>query len=193
VRAQVVTALRALVVFTLLFGLGYPLAVTAAARVLAPEAAAGSLLRDDQGRVVGSQLRAQATDDTAYFQPRPSVADGTSIATAASNLGPRHPELATAVGARADDYRERNGLAVGAPVPVDAVTASGSGFDPHISVANARLQAPRVAQARDISLEDVITAIEAHTHGRDLGFLGEPRVEVLPLNLELDAITRPGN
>jgi potassium-transporting ATPase KdpC subunit len=115
------------------------------------------------------------------------VDDVANDASGSSNLGPTNPDLIAAVTERADAYREENGLAPDAEVPVDAVTASGSGVDPHISVANARLQAPRVAEARDLDTDAVLDLIDQHTDGRSLGFLGEPGVNVLLLNLAVDA------
>ena len=108
------------------------------------------------------------------------------MSSSASNLGPTNPVLLDAVRERLDAYRELNDAAAGAEVPIDAVTSSGSGLDPHISLANARLQAPRVAEARGLDLADVLELIDRHTSGRSLGFLGEPGVNVLELNLALD-------
>lgn len=115
------------------------------------------------------------------------VDDVANDASGPSNLGPTNPDLLAAVAERADAYRAENGLPADAEVPVDAVTASGSGVDPHISVANARLQAPRVAEARGLDLSEVLELVDAHTDGRSLGFLGEPGVNVLALNLAVDA------
>jgi K+-transporting ATPase ATPase C chain len=138
--------------------------------------------------VVGSALISQSFEGAGAFQPRPSAAgEGyDAAASGASNLGPTNPDLSATVEQRAADYRRVNGLAAGARVPVDAVTASGSGLDPQISAANARLQAPRVARARGVALPEVLRLIERHTQGRIAGVLGEPGVNVLELNLALD-------
>lgn len=186
-RRQLVPALRILAVLTVLCGLIYPLAVTAVAQVAFAEQADGSLLRDQDGDVVGSSLLGQAFEGDEWFLPRPSAAgDGyDGSASAASNLGPTNPVLLDSVAERVAEYRDQNDLAAEAPVPVDAVTASGSGLDPHISVANARLQAPRVADARGLPLDAVLDLVDLHTDGRSLGFLGEPGVDVVALNLAL--------
>jgi K+-transporting ATPase ATPase C chain len=177
-----------LLVLTVLTGLLYPLAMTGVGQVVFGDKADGSLITDADGRVVGSSLIGQAFDGDRWFQPRPSAAgdgyDGT--ASSSSNLGPTNPELLDTVAERVDAYRSTNGLTAGARVPIDAVTASGSGLDPQISVANARLQAARVAAARGLSVQEVDDLIDAHTTGRSLGFLGEPGVNVLQLNLALD-------
>ena len=186
------TALRMTVVTALVFGLLYPLAITGAAQVLFPGAAGGSLVRTD-GRVVGSALIAQAFSDDTYFWPRPSAAGAGYDATAssASNLGPTSATLYDQVRARVDELVTANpGLAPGS-VPADMVTTSASGLDPDITVANARAQAARVARARDLSEDAVLHLIAEHTTGRALGFLGEPRVNVLLLNLALDASAAP--
>ena len=186
---QLSTSLRVTVVTLVLTGLLYPLAVTGVAQVAFPRRAGGSVVLDGAGRPVGSELLAQGFSSPAYFQPRPSAAgdgyDGT--ASSSSNLGPTNPELLDTVAERVTAYRTVNGLAEDATVPVDAVTASGSGLDPQISVANARLQAARVADARGLSVAEVDALIDEHTQGRSLGFLGEPGVNVLQLNLALDA------
>ncbi|MBX3285167.1 MAG: K(+)-transporting ATPase subunit C [Actinobacteria bacterium] len=189
-RRQLLPALRTLAVLTVLCGLLYPLAVTAAAQVAFPGQANGSLVHDASGRVVGSRLLGQRFDGDEWFHGRPSAAgdgyDGT--ASSPSNLGPTSPELLDAVAERVAAYREENGLADDAAVPVDAVTASGSDLDPQISVANARLQAPRVAAARGLAEPQVLALVDQHTVGRRLGFLGEPGVDVLALNRALVAV-----
>jgi K+-transporting ATPase ATPase C chain len=187
-RRQLLPAILAFLAFTVLVGVLYPLAVTGVSRLAFAEEADGSLVRRD-GVVVGSSLLGQSFEGPEWFHPRPSAAgdgyDGTS--SSASNLGPTNPVLLDAVEQRVDAYRTLNGLAAGDPVPVDAVTASASGLDPHISPRNARLQAPRVARARGLPLAHVLALVDEHTHGRTLGFMGEPRVDVLELNLALDA------
>ncbi len=174
--------------FTVIVGILYPLAITGIAQLGFSDKANGSLVRRD-GVVVGSSLIGQGFTGATYFHPRPSAAgdgyDGTS--SAASNLGPSNPDLVKDVAARIAAYRQANGLAAGAPVPVEAVTSSGSGLDPHISPADARIQAVRVARERDLPLAGVLALVRKHTDGRTLGFLGEPGVNVLELNLALDA------
>ncbi len=186
-RAQLTAAMRAILVFTLLCGLAYPLAVTGVAQLAFGDKADGSLVERD-GQLVGSSLIGQRFEGDEWFHPRPSAAgDGyDGMASAPSNLGPTNDELLDTVADRVDAYREINGLGTDVEVPVDAVTASASGLDPHISVANARLQAPRVARARGIPVDDVLRLVDEHTSGRVLGFLGEAAVNVLELNLALD-------
>ncbi len=181
-----VSLVATLLLAGLLGGL-YPLTVWLLAQGLFPRQANGSLV-SREGRVVGSSLLAQGFSSSASFHPRPSAAGDGYDATASggSNLGPTSRKLMETVRARVEQYRAENGLTETDPVPADAVTASASGLDPHISPRNAALQAPRVARARGMSLEAVRRKIEAHTEGRDLGFLGEPRVNVLELNLDLD-------
>lgn len=187
VLRQLAPAAAVLGLLTAGLGLGYPLAVTALAQLAFPFHADGSILELD-GRAVGSELVGQPFTAAEYFHPRPSAAgDGhDASASAGSNLGPLNPLLAELVGERVDAYRVVNGLAPSTPVPVDAVTASASGLDPHISVANARLQAPRVAAARGMELAAVLDAIDAAVDDRPLGVLGDPGVNVLRLNLALD-------
>lgn len=186
-RRQLLPGVLMLVALTVLTGIVYPLFVTGVSQEAFPGRADGSLVRDGH-RIVGSRLIGQPFSQPRYFHPRPSAAgdgyDGT--ASGASNLGPSSEDLAAAVRERVASYRGENGLAVDAPVPVDAVTASASGLDPHISPANARLQAPRVARARGLPLITVVGLVARHTDGRRLGVLGEPTVNVLELNLALD-------
>lgn len=188
-RRQLLPALRALLVLTLLVGVAYPLVVTGIGQLAFADAANGSLIAaQPDGEPVGSALLGQAFTGDEYVEPRPSAAgDGYDpTSTGASNLGPTNPELLAGVEERVAAYRERNGLADDAMVPVDAVTASGSGLDPHVSVANARLQAPRVAAARGLDEEAVLALVDQATEGRTLGIFGEPGVNVLRLNLALD-------
>lgn len=186
-RRQLLPALRLLAVLTVVLGVLYPLAITGVGQALFSHQADGSIVTVD-GEPVGSSLVGQVFTGDEYFESRPSAAgDGyDATASAASNLGPNNPDLLATVEERAVGYRERNGLAADAEVPVDAVTASASGLDPHISVANARLQAERVAAVRDVPVEDVLALVDEHTDGRTLGFLGEAGVNVLELNLALD-------
>jgi K+-transporting ATPase ATPase C chain len=188
VRRQLVPALLILIVFTVLTGLIYPLVVTGVAQVAFPNRADGSLIKRD-GKVVGSKLIGQNFSAPRYFQPRPSAAgDGyDGMSSSASNLGPSNPVLISDVRKRVAVYRRVNRVPANVAIPADAVTASGSGLDPNISPANARLQAPRVARARGLPLGDVLAAIDDHADGPSLGFLGERGVNVLELNLALDS------
>ena len=187
-RRQLPAAIGMLIVFTVLTGVLYPLVVTAIGQVAFHDKAEGSLIEVD-GRVVGSSLIGQPFTDPEYFHPRPSAAgDGyDAAASSGSNLGPSNPVLLSMVEDRVAAYRADNGLTDDVLVPVDAVTASASGLDPHISVANAELQAARVAEARGVDIDAVLDLVDEHTSGRDLGFLGEEGVNVLELNLALDA------
>ena len=186
VTTQLVVAVRVALVALVLCGLLYPLAVLAIGQSVFPGSADGSLVRSG-GVVVGSELLGQAFTEPRYFHPRPSAAgngyDG--LASAGSNLGPSNPDLAHLVAERAAAYRHENGLADTAPVPVDAVTASGSGLDPDISLAYAQLQVARIAKERGLTPEQVRVLVDQAAVGRDLGVLGEPRVNVLRLNLAL--------
>jgi K+-transporting ATPase ATPase C chain len=183
------TAVLMTIVLTVLLGIIYPLIMTGIAQVAFPNQANGSLVRDSSGNVVGSALLAQAFTQPQYFHPRPSAA-GTNgydaTASGGSNLGPTNQKLLDTVQSNADAYRQENGLASDAQVPVDAVTASASGLDPDISPANALLQMHRVAGARGLSDDQVRALVNQYTEGRTLFVLGEPRVNVLKLNLALD-------
>jgi K+-transporting ATPase ATPase C chain len=176
--------------FTVLTGVAYPLVVTAISQVAFNDRANGSLIERD-GTVVGSRLLGQSFVSPQYFHPRPSAAgDGyDGGASSGSNLGPNNPDLLSAVEERVVAYREMEGLAADAEVPVDAVTASGSGLDPHISVANARIQAARVATERSLTLDTVLAMVADHTESRAFGVLGEEGVNVVTLNLALDDLT----
>lgn len=184
---QLVPAVLAVLAFTVITGLVYPLVVTGIGQVAFRSTANGSLVKVD-GVVVGSRLLGQPFADARYFHPRPSAAgsgyDGAG--SSGSNLGPTNPDFLATVADRVAAYRAENGLAADRPIPVDAVTASASGLDPQISLANARLQAPRVAAARKLPVDTVLAAVEAHLVGRPLGILGDPGVNVLELNLALD-------
>jgi K+-transporting ATPase ATPase C chain len=183
------TAVLMVVVLTVLLGIVFPLIMTGIAQVAFPNQANGSLVKDASGNVVGSALLAQAFTQPQYFHPRPSAAGANgydATASGGSNLGPTNQKLIDTVQSNADAYRQENGLASDAQVPVDAVTASASGLDPDISPANALLQAPRVAAARGVSVDQVKSLVNQYTEGRTLFVLGEPRVNVLKLNLALD-------
>jgi K+-transporting ATPase ATPase C chain len=180
-----------LLLLTLVTGVAYPLLVTGIAQTVFPSEAQGSLIVKDS-KVVGSRLIGQPFDDPKYFWSRPSAtspfADNAGSSTG-SNLSPTNPDLVKAVQGRVDALRAADpGNTV--PVPVDLVTASASGLDPHISPAAAFYQAPRVAKARKLPPETVRELVERHTERRFLGFLGEPRVNVLALNLALDSAAR---
>ncbi len=179
-------ALLLLALFTLITGVVYPVALTAAAQVVFPHQANGSMIRRGD-QVVGSELVGQTFAEPGHFWGRPSAVGYDATTSGGTNRGVLHPDQATDVAARIEALRAADPGNV-APVPVDLVTASGSGLDPHISPAAAYYQAPRVARARGLAEADVRALVEAHVEGRTLGFLGEPRVNVLRLNLALDAL-----
>ncbi len=211
-RRQLLPAIMMMVVFTLLLGLAYPLVVTAVAQTAFPNQANGSKLKVN-GKVVGSKLLGQTFTKPKYFHGRPSAAGAAASGSDAtdpndakktvpndpkdlsqdissgSNLGPTNPELLSTVKQRAIEYRKENGLAKDAEVPVDAVTASASGLDPHISVANARIQAHRVARVRGMSLAAVDKLVDQTTPtAARWASSGEPGVNVLELNVALDQL-----
>jgi K+-transporting ATPase ATPase C chain len=187
VKGSLGPALRATVVTLVLTGIAYPLAVTGVAQLLFPRSADGSFVEDDRGRTVGSELLAQGFTSPSYFQARPSAAgEGYDPrASSGSNLGPTSKKLQDQAIARLDALVRANPDAPGRP-PVELVTASGSGLDPHLSPSAALWQVTRVAAARGVSPERVRALVEESVEGRDLGVLGEPRVNVLLLNLALD-------
>jgi potassium-transporting ATPase KdpC subunit len=195
---QIRPAILSVLVLTLLTGFAFPLLLAAIGRPLFPREADGSLLRRE-GIVIGSELIGQEFSRPEYFHPRPSAAgkgyDGTS--SGGTNLGPNNPKLMNGddsfagVAQLAEEYRKLNGVTPDAPIPIDAVTRSASGLDPDISPTNAALQIRRVARARGLGEESVRRLVADHTKGRQYGFLGEPRVPVLELNLALDQM-KPG-
>ena len=192
-RRQLVTGLMMTLSMIVLVGLAYPLAMTGIAQGLMKSRANGSFVSAN-GKVVGSSLIGQnfalksGAPDPRYFQPRPSAAGAgyDAMSSGGSNDGPSSKTLIGNVADRVTAYRKLNGLAPTAKVPVDAVTASASGLDPDISVANATLQAPRVARVRRLPTAEVLALVKAHTDNRQLGILGEKTVNVLDLNLALD-------
>jgi potassium-transporting ATPase KdpC subunit len=203
---QLKPAIISVLVFTVLCGLVFPFVITGTSQVIFPRQANGSLIQRD-GKVIGSELIGQMFTRPEYFHPRPSAA-GTGYDAAnsgASNLGPTSNKLINGIHKKLADgaadpgnfdgirdlataYRQENALPAGAPIPADAVTRSASGLDPHISPRNAAMQVPRVARARGIPEEIVGNLVQQATQGRTFGFLGEPRVNVLLLNIALDSL-----
>jgi K+-transporting ATPase ATPase C chain len=198
----IVVALRATLVTLVLTGLVYPLVVTGLAQVVFPHRANGSIVVDDKGREVGSELIGQGFAGAAYVRPRPSAnaydasnSGGTNLGTTSKKLRDGLPddpatkdtdESFTGVRDLAAAFRADNGLPADVDVPADAVSRSASGLDPHVSPDTAMLQAPRIARARGVAVDRIQAVIAAHTDGRELGLLGEPRVNVLAVNLALD-------
>jgi len=180
---NLVTAVLMTIVTTILLGLAYPLIVTGLAQVIFPDQANGQLIRAADGTIIGSRLIGQPFSSPGYFRSRPSAAGYDASASSGSNLGPTNQKLIDRVKADVEKLQAEN---PGKPVPIDLVTTSASGLDPHISPAAAEFQVPRVARERGMSEVELRQIVAAHTEGRQFGFLGEPRVNVLELNLDLD-------
>jgi K+-transporting ATPase ATPase C chain len=173
-KKNLITAILMTIVTTIILGFAYPLVVTGLAQVIFPDKANGQLIRNVDGTVIGSRLIGQPFTSPIYFHSRPSDV---------SNLGPTNQKLIDRVKADVEKLQAEN---PGKPVPIDLVTTSGSGLDPHISPAAAEFQVPRVARERGMNEDELRQILAAHTEGRQFGFLGEPRVNVLELNLDLD-------
>jgi K+-transporting ATPase ATPase C chain len=185
-KKNLITAVLMTVVTSLLLGLIYPLVVTGLAQVIFPDQANGSLIKRADGTLIGSRLIGQPFSSSGYFRSRPSAAGASGYdagASSGSNLGPTNQKLIDRIKADVEKLQAEN---PGVPVPIDLVTTSGSGLDPHISPAAAEFQVPRVARERRTSEEQIRRVLKVHTLGRQFGFLGEPRVNVLELNLDLD-------
>ncbi len=195
-RHRLWPAIALLAALTLITGVAYPLVVTAVAQVAFPSQANGSFIQTADGRTIGSSLIGQAFTKDEYFWGRPSAAGATdenplgydANSSAGSNLGPTNTDLLDRIAAEVDRLKAANG---DAPIPVELVTTSASGLDPHISPEAAEYQVGRVAGARGMSADDVRTVVARHTEAPTLGFLGKPRVNVLLLNLDLDGLLAP--
>ena len=188
---QIRIAVVSTLVLTIGTGLLYPFAITGLAQVLFPWQANGSLIYNKQGKAVGSHLIGQPFDDPKYFWSRPSATGPfayNASNSSGSNLGPTNPDFISSVKGRVDALKKADPDMADAPVPMDLVTASGSGLDPHISLAGAQYQANRVAKARKLDMTAVEKLIDQNTAGRWLGFIGDPGVNVVKLNLALDSI-----
>lgn len=187
---EIKPAILFFLVFTILCGGIYPAVVTGIAYAIFPKQAKGSFITDKSGKEIGSALIGQPFSDPKYFWPRPSATSDfgyNPAASGGSNSGPTNPDFLKTVGDRVKGLRDAG---ITGPVPADLVLASASGLDPHITPDSALVQVPRVAKARGMTMEELKKLVAAHTEDRQLGFLGEPRVNVLELNLELDKLSR---
>jgi K+-transporting ATPase ATPase C chain len=192
IAKEIGTAILATLLFAIVLCGIYPAAIWGISVLLFPHAANGSLIESKDRTIIGSELLGQNFAGAKYFHPRPSAAGANGYDAASSggsNLGPTSQKLIDAVKVRVDAYRTENALPAGTLIPGDAVTASASGLDPHISLKNAALQAPRIAKERGLGIEVVRQLVVKATDGRSLGFLGEPGVNVLKLNIALDSLT----
>ncbi|MBO3128610.1 potassium-transporting ATPase subunit KdpC [Dermatophilus congolensis] len=182
---QTTAAIKALTLLTFTLGLAWPLTFTGLAQLIAPTQANGSLIHDTHGKTIGSTLLGQPTSGPEWFTPRPSTSNYAANTSGSDNLSPTSTTHLNTINHRRATLTAANPHAT-TPIPTDALTASGSGLDPHISPEYAHWQAPRIAQTRGIPLTDIHTLINHHTQGRTLGFLGQPRVNVTELNADLD-------
>lgn len=186
-------AVRASLLFLLLCGIVYPLAMTGVAQTLMPDRANGSLIRDSQGNVVGSELIGQNFSDPAFFQGRVSSIDYNGAGSGSSNYAPSNPELLLRMRNSIEAWKKDNPDVPESELPVSLITNSGSGLDPHITPLSAKVQVPRISKLTGIPVDDLEQLVRRHTEGRDLGLIGEPRVNVLMLNLELQAMENSRN
>ncbi len=186
-------ALRASLLFFLLCGIVYPLAMTGVAQTLMPDRANGSLIRDSQDNVVGSELIGQNFSDPAFFQGRVSSIDYNGAGSGSSNYAPSNPELLLRMRNSIEAWKKDNPDVPESELPVSLITNSGSGLDPHITPLSAKVQVPRISKLTGIPVDDLEQLVRRHTEGRDLGLIGEPRVNVLMLNLELQAMENSRN
>jgi K+-transporting ATPase ATPase C chain len=188
ILSEIKTSIIATIVLAIILSGLYPVVVWGLAQLAFPHKANGSLIESNDRRIIGSDLLGQSFSGEKYFHPRPSAAGSGYDATSSSgtNLGPTSQKLINNVQAAVEQYRKENNLSANELIPGDAVTSSGSGLDPHISVRNAQLQLPRVAKARRLSEENVRDFVRQNTEGPQLGILGDPGVNVLKLNLALD-------
>lgn len=184
-RFSFLTAVRASLVFIVLCGIAYPLTVTGAAQLLMPHQASGSLLQDSQGKVVGSELIGQNFKDPKFFQGRVSSIDYNGGGSGSNNYAPSNPDMLERTKASIEEWKKNNPDVPVSQLPVDLVTNSGSGLDPHISPKAAEAQIPRISKLNGLSQSELQKLVAEHTQGRDLGVFGEPRVNVLKLNLAL--------